>query len=324
MVVPTSPTWQEVLQRIIGTPSERRRLATALGINDTTLNRWAKGNAHPQRSQLISLVQMAPPHFRAELTEAIERSYPDFHSWLHEEVADELPSEFYAQVLADRATTFESLRSWKLLDLVIKQALSQLDSNQLGMSLTLAQCMAPSQGGKICSLREHLGRGTPPWLADLEHFALFLGAESLAGYVVQKQRPASIEDLREESLLPAYQTEFEISAAAYPIILEGRIAGCLLASSTQVAYFTQQRLALLGTFCDITSSILDKQDFYPPEMIELKPMAGLEKQRQYLSSFRQRVINMMLAASESGHPIPHSEAEQIAWRELEEILLAHA
>ncbi len=29
MAVPTSPTWQEVLQRIIGTPSERRRLATA-------------------------------------------------------------------------------------------------------------------------------------------------------------------------------------------------------------------------------------------------------------------------------------------------------
>lgn len=324
MAVPTSPTWQEVLQRIIGIPSERRRLATALGINETTLNRWTRANSHPQRSQLISLVQMAPPHFRAELTVALEHSYPDIHSWLYEEVADVIPSEFYAQVLADRATTFESLRSWKLLDMVIKQALSQLDSNQLGMSLTLAQCMPPSPGGKICSLREYMGRGTPPWLADLEHLALFLGVESLAGYVVQKQRPASIEDLRGESLLPAYQTEFEISAAAYPIILEGWIAGCLLASSTQVAYFTQQRLALLGVFCDIISSILDKQDFYPPELIELKSMASLDKQRQYLSTFRQRVINTMLAASERGHPISHAEAEEIVWRELEEILLAHA
>jgi len=267
---------------------------------------------------------MAPPHFRAELTEALERSYPDIHSWLQEEIAAIVLSEFYAQVLADRATTIESLRSWKLLDMVIKQALSHLDSNQLGMSLTLAQCMPPSQGGKICSLREHMGRGTPPWLADLEHLALFLGVESLAGYVVQKQRPTSIEDLREESLLPAYQTEFEISAAAYPIILEGRIAGCLLASSTQIAYFTQQRVELLGAYSEIISTILDKQDFYPPEMIELKPMASLEKQRQYLSTFRQRVINTMLAASERGHPISHAEAEEIAWRELEEILLAHA
>jgi len=135
MAVPTSPTWQEVLQRIIGTPSERRRLATALGINESTLNRWTRANSHPQRSQLISLVQMAPPHFRAELTEALERSYPDIHSWLQEEIAAIVLSEFYAQVLADRATTIESLRSWKLLDMVIKQALSHLDSNQLGMSL---------------------------------------------------------------------------------------------------------------------------------------------------------------------------------------------
>ena len=37
---------------------------------------------------------------------------------------------------------------------------------------------------KIRSLRESLGQGTPPWQADLEQQATFLGAESLAGYVV--------------------------------------------------------------------------------------------------------------------------------------------
>ena len=207
MAVPTSPTWQEVLQRIIGTPSERKRLTTALGISEITLNRWAKANSRPQRSHLVSLVQTVPSNFRTELIEALERSYPDVHSWLHDETVEVIRSEFYTQVLADRATTFESLRAWKLLDLVIKQALSQLDTYQLGMSLTLVQCMPPSQGGKIASLRERLGRGTPPWQADLEHLALFLGAGSLAGYVVQKQRPASIKDLREETLLPAYLSD---------------------------------------------------------------------------------------------------------------------
>ncbi len=321
MAVPTSPTWQEVLQRIIVTPSERKRLATALGINEMTLNRWAKANSRPQRAHLVSLVQMVPSNFRTELIEALERSYPDVHSWLQNETVEVIPSEFYTQVLADRATTFESLRTWKLLDLVIKQALSQLDAYQLGMSLTLVQCMPPSQGGKIASLRERLGRGTPPWQADLEHLALFLGAGSLAGYVVQKQRLASIKDLREEMLLPAYQTEYEISAAATPILLEGKIAGCLLASSTQVDYFTQQRLELLSAFGDIVSLILDKKDFYPPDLIELKFMADLEKQRQLLSTFRQRVIHVMSTASEQGHSIPHAEAEEIVWRQLEETLL---
>ncbi len=322
MTIPTSTSWQEVLQRIILTPSERKRLATGLGINEMTLHRWTKANSQPQRSHLIGLVQLAPPHYRAELTEALERSYPDIHYRLYEEVAERISSDFYAQVLVDRATTFESLRTWKLLDEVIRQALSQLDANQFGMSLTLVQCMSPSQGGKICSLRERMGRGTPPWIEDLEHLALFLGVESLAGYVVQKQRPASIKDLKEEALLPAYQTEFEVSAAAHPILLEGRIAGCLLASSTQIGYFTQQRLTLLGAFSDIIAMILDKKDFYLPDIIELKPMASLEKQRQYLSTFRPRVINTMLAYSEQGHPIHHSEAEEIVWRELEEILLS--
>ena len=321
MTVLTSPSWQEVLQRIISTPLERKRLATALGINEMTLNRWTKTVSHPQRSHLVGLVQLIPPHFRTELIEALERSYPDAQNWLYEDPNGTIPSEFYAQVLADRAITFEVLRTWRLLDTLLKQALSQLDSNQFGMSLTLVQCMPPSQGGKIRSLRERMGRGTPPWLADLDHLALFLGVESLAGYVVQKQRPASIRDLREEELLPAYQAEFEISAAAHPIFLEGRIAGCLLASSTQVDYFTQQRIALLGAFSDIVSLILDKQDFYQPELIELKFMARSDIQRMYLSTFRQRVINTMLTASEHGHPILHTNAEEIVWRELEEILL---
>lgn len=321
--MPTSPSWQEVLQQIIGTPAERKRLATTLGINEMTLNRWTKDNANPQRSHLVGLVQMVPPQFRTEMLEAIQRSYPDIHTWLREGVPETIPSDFYSQLLADRATIFESLRTWKLLDMVILQALSQLDPNQLGMSLTLAQCMPPSRGGKICSLRERVGKGTPPWSADLEHRMLFLGIESLAGYVVQKQRPASVEDLREEKLLPAYQEiDFEISAAAHPILLEGYIAGCLLASSTQVAYFTQPRLALLGAFADIVSFILDKQDFYSPDLIDLKIMAGVEKQRQYFSTLRQRVAHAMMNASQQGHPITNTGAEESVWHDLEEILLS--
>src|SRR5258707_15614747 len=60
MAVPTSPTWQEVLQRIIVTPSERKRLAMALGINEMTLNRWAKANSRPQRAHLVSLDEFCP------------------------------------------------------------------------------------------------------------------------------------------------------------------------------------------------------------------------------------------------------------------------
>lgn len=320
--MPSSPSWQVILQRIIKTPAERQRLAAALGVTTMTLTRWANENSRPQRPHLIHLVQAVQPQHRAELLAALETSYPDILSWLHEETTEQISSDFFAQVLNARATIIESLRFWHITDMVLKQALTQLDPNHLGMSLTLGQCMPPSQGGKIRSLRERMGKGTLPWIADLEHLSIFLGAETLAGYVVQYQRPASIEDLRQDHLLPGYQFEFEVSAAANPIWLEGRIAGCLLASSTQVGYFSQQRLALLSTFSDIVSLAFNNDDFYPPQLVELRVMPPPKKQHTYLSTFRQRVTQSLIDAAQNKHHLSNAQAEQLVWSELEEILLS--
>jgi len=309
----SSPSWQDVLRRIIQTPAERQRLATALGVSTMTLIRWANGTSRPQRSHLIRLVQAVQPQYRAELLEALEPEFPDIRSGLYEETPEQIPPDFFAQVLNARATITESLRFWHITDMVLKQALTQLDPNRLGMSITLVQCMPPSQEEKIRSLRERLGKGALPWTADLEHLSIFLGIETLAGYVVQHQRPASIEDLSQDHLLPAYQSEFEVSAAANPIWLDGRIAGCLLASSTQVSYFSQQRLALLSTFSDIISLAFDKDDFYRPECIELSVMPSPEKQRPYLAKFRQRVTQVLVDAAQNKHHLTNAQAEQRVW-----------
>lgn len=314
--------WRGVLQRIIAVPAERQRLATAMSTTSMTLSRWANDNATPAKSQLIRLVQSIQLQHRAELLEALKQDYDDAHTWLQEEIVEPIPGSFFSQVLNTRTTVIDSLRFWQMSELVLKQALAQLDSSGLGMSITLVQCMPPSQEGKIRSLRERVGKGTPPWSADLEHLAIFLGIESLAGYVVQSRRPASIEDLSKDHLLPAYQTEYEVSAAAHPIWLEGRIAGCLLASSTQPAYFTQQRLSLLGTFSDIISLAFNKDDFYVPDLVELHIMPKAHKQRPYLSSFRQKVTETIVQATRNHRRIDNFEAERIVWQELEAFLLS--
>ena len=242
-------------------------------------------------------------------------------SWQNEEPPKQIPSEFFAQVLSARATVMESLRFWQITDMVLKQVLVQVDPNQSGMSITLAQCSPPSQDGKIHSLRERVGKGTLPWTADLEHLSTFLGIETLAGYVVQHQRFASIEDLSQDNLLPAYQSEFEVSAAASPIWLDGRIAGCLVASSTQLNYFCQHRLALLSTFSDVISLAFDKNDFYRPECIELSVMPSPEKQRPYVAKFRQRVTQILIEAAHNKHHLTNTQAEKIVWCEIEATLL---
>ena len=239
-------SWQSSLQHMLKVPGERQRMATALGLSPMTLTRWATGESNPQRSHLIRLVQVVQLQYREELLEGLEAAYPDFQSWLKDDSSEHIPSEFFAQLLDIRTTTTETLRFWRISDLILKQVLAQLDPNQLGMSITLVQCMPPSptHGNKVRSLRERVGKGTYPWAADLEHLALLLGMESLGGYAVEARHIVNIDDLGKEKLLPAYQTEYEISAAAHPIMLGGQVAGCLSASSTQLRRRTRCTWAL--------------------------------------------------------------------------------
>ncbi|MGH2495903.1 MAG: GAF domain-containing protein [Ktedonobacteraceae bacterium] len=235
----------------------------------------------------------------------------------------QISTEFYLQILNDRASLIEIIRKRELLVKIIKQALIQLDPQHIGMAITLALCMPPGKNGKVRSLRERMGQGTYPWDADLENLSIFLANDSLAGYVAQNQRPSAIDDLTKETLLPAYQTEDEVSAAAAPIMLEGLIAGCLLASSVETAHFTQQRLSLLASFSDLVSLALDPNEFYPREIIQLGVLRHkrAEDQRNILRAFPRLVQNRLLESYQTPHSLSYLEAEEIVWSELEDQVL---
>lgn len=321
--MPTS-SWQDILKQMIRTPGERQRLAGALGLSVMTLSRWTNAESIPQRPHIIRLVQVVQPLYRQDLITALEQGpYPDIQTWLKEGPTEQIPAAFYAEVLNLRATMTDALRFWRISEVVLHQVLEQLDPNRLGMSITLVQCMPPStkHDGKIRTLREVTGKGTLPWAADLEHLSLFLGVESLAGYVVESRHEASIEDLSKDSLVPAYRTEHEVSSAACPIILGDRIAGCLSASSKEPGYFTQQRLALLGAFSNLISLAFDKTDFYPTSQIELRVMPSPEKQRPILNSFRFRVARKLTEALQQGVIKPNAQVEHEVWEEIENDLI---
>ncbi|GCE25207.1 hypothetical protein KDA_06910 [Dictyobacter alpinus] len=322
MVTPP-PSWSLVLQGIIKSSGEKQRLSSALGVTSMTLSRWASGESKPQKQHLIHLLQVVNSSQRPDLLQALEKQYPDIQTWLTEDSSEHIPSEFFAQVLNIRTTTTESLRFWRISELVLKQTLIQLDPNRLGMAVKLVQCMPPDAEGKIRSLRERAGKGTLPWTADLEHDVLFLGLESLSGYAVEVRHIVSDDDLRQSKTFPAIQDAFEVSAAAHPIRFEGRIAGCLLASSTQAGYFSQQRLNLLTMFSDLISLAFDKEDFYPSQMIELRVMPKPQVQRPLLANFRQRVTIKFQQAMQQQKQSSNADIEQETWQELEAELLAH-
>jgi hypothetical protein len=322
MVIQGTLSWQAVLQKIIVSPKERQRLANELGINTITLTRWAKEDSHPQRSYLARLVKVVHPHQRSELLNALLVAYPDMQDKLMEETTEYVPSPFFRQILKDRASIIEAMRPWQISSAVLDEALRLLDPNQLGMAVTPALCMPPVDN-KIRSLREHGGRGTDPWDTDLEHEAIFLGMNCLAGHVVQSGRASSVRDVKRERYIPvfAHPEGMEISSAAAPIWLEGKIAGCLLASSTQLEHFTQTRLDLLLNLANIFALALNPDDFYPHQMVQLRYIPRPPIQEQYLRTFRHLVTSRMIQAGRRGETLNNAEAEKAAWQELEEKLI---
>lgn len=315
----TPQPWQAVLQKIIRIPGEKQRLIAALKINPMTLNRWLKAEYQPNRNHLIALLEHVPPQFRQELQDAIVIEHPEFEEWVPQETLEFISSPFYLDILETRAVIMEAIRNHEIIEKTLKEVLVQLDPMRLGMAVTLAQCMPPQADGKIHSLRERIGRGSPPWTTDLDNLSIFLAMESLAGYVVQNQHSASIEDISKEKIIPAYQTEHEVSAAAAPIMFEGKIAGCLLVSSTEINHFTQHRMSMLNSFSNLISLGLSPHEFYPHELIQLgiQRYKSAEEQRGILLTFRQRVREKVLENNRNHSMMTYQQGEECVWAEFE-------
>jgi transcriptional regulator with XRE-family HTH domain len=321
-------TWRSLLKSIISDPHERQRLAEELGIKPITLNRWVNGESDPRPQNLRHLLT-ALPQQREQMLELIreERGFEEFTNAGFDDSAIDIPSAFYNRVFAARASIVESLRFWSICNLILQQAIGQLDPDRLGIAINIVRCMTPSpEDYKVHSLRESVGFGTHPWSGDLEQKAMFLGAESLCGYVASSCRPATNQNIDEmQSLIPAHKTEHEKSASVHPILFAGRLAGCLLVSSTQYNYFLpQSRLALIENYANLLALAFEPEEFYEPQDIELFVMPNQEDQKKYFSNFRQRVAKTMVDGARNKQPVNNIQAEQIVWQQLEEELLQHA
>src|SRR5438128_1821361 len=209
--MPEAQSWRELLGTIIKNPQEKQRIARALGVNPLTLTRWVQNASTPRSHTLSKLLEILPEH-RAQLMALLPEALEESSTAAVDEVAGGIPATFYERVLRTAANLPPSLHFWSLSDLIMHQALEQLDPYRQGMAVIVAQCMPPSTGRLIRSLREVIGRGTPPWSLELEHKATLLGTESLAGHAISTGRLQYQQDLTKEGLLPFRKTPWEQSA----------------------------------------------------------------------------------------------------------------
>jgi len=317
------PTWREFLGKIIKDPIEKQRIANELHVSTLTLTRWVNNETKPRPYNLGMLIK-ALPNYRAELVEMIAEEFDEFTdtSTSTKEKPEEIPASFYVRVFHANAELPPSLHSWSIADLILRQALEQLDPDRKGMAVIVAKCMPPSSDRTVRSLREIIGRGTPPWKRELEQNAILLGAESMAGYVVTTGRSITSQNLREErGIYPAHKAEWEVSATVHPIMRGGHIAGCLVVSSTQPYYFPRARTTLVQNYADLLVLAFEPRDYHDLECIKFGVLPRYDIQQSYLRNFQDRVAQLMIDSLRKQQPISSTEAEQIVWQEVEYELL---
>jgi len=335
-VTPSSEpeTWRQLLATRISDLDERKRIAQLTGVDEVTLKRYAEGKTKRIRPHLLRpLVAAWPSEKRPLLIRLILEEFPDFVPSEQSEASSlnglnatatmtAIPLEVYERALHAHATTPLSLRFWVISNLVLGAALEQLDpgSHPMGVEIVLVQCMPCNHGETAGCLRETLLLGTPPWRTD-QITPLFLGAESLSGYVVTTARPAICQNLRTNpGFLPVRLEAYEESAAAYPLLQGERVGGCLLVSAAQRDFFTPSKLQLLNSYADLAALALQDDQFYEKQAIQLRTMPATDVQQAHFASFRRRVNEMISAPDRQVADIV--EAEQLIWSQLAEELMS--
>lgn len=320
--MPEPQTWRGLLGQCLTSGQEKERIASLVGVNPLTLTRWVNGEAKPRPSNIHRLLD-ALPKYRSQFLELLPDDLkPVVDEPIIRDEAHKIPSPFYISVLNVYTTTSLSLRFSTICNVVLLQALQQLDPNRVDIEITVVRCMPSTFQDEIRSLRETVGLGTRLFERELDQRTMFLGAESMAGYVVTSGRPLAIQTRHEWAhLFPAHWIAGEESAAAHPIIRAGRIAGCLLVSCSQPHYFLQSRLDLIESYAHLLTLAFAPEEFYEFEQIALKVMPPYEQQKRVLSTFRQRISDMMRQAASKQQSLNFREAERLVWQQIEEELL---
>src|SRR5581483_3222185 len=146
--------------------------------------------------------------------------------------------------------------------------------------------------------------------------------ESLAGHAVSSRQPRIVVDIDQEQRFAANLPEHAGSAAAIPILYTNRIAGCLLAVSSQRNYFRSlTRVNLIKDYASLLMLAFSPEEVYAAARIALQSMPSFQVQQPYLSTRRQRIQATWRSAFSAQRPISYLEAQRFVWWQIAEELL---
>ncbi|GCE46646.1 GAF domain-containing protein [Thermosporothrix hazakensis] len=323
MSEPTNFTsWNALLDFLIKDPHEKQRIAQEIRVKPITLHRWVANESRPREDNMRTLLKAIPRAYAQEFVRLIEQDFPQLVEQGQakvQRIPSVPPAEFYAKALNHHANTPRSIYPQQYIDLVLQQALSLLDPEHEGISLSIISCVPPREGQKVRSLREISSLCSKQQRNPSGPKTLFLGSESLAGTAVLHYRPA-VRSRRDEpaSPTPAHWTDQEESAVAYPLLRHSKVAGSLVASSPYPEYFQDSHIRLIENYANLVALAFQDHEFYALEDIHLHLMPQQSQQEPYFRYVNQRVSQKMAQAASERRLLSLHEAQQEVWQELEE------
>ncbi len=313
-------TWRELLADLMKSPRERKRIARLAKIDVEALIGWSQGAGSPTKQQLHALLQAAP-HRRVLLRTLLMEEFDDFEDELLDPAPNTSFIAFSTRMMELYANTPDQSRTWSICTAVLSEAVKRLDSEHLGVSASVVQCV-PGREGSVYSLRESVGLGTTPWFEQIEVRTRFLGAESLAGAAVSSGLVQMVMDSNQAQRLATNLPEYTVSAAAFPITHSDRIAGCFLLASTQPGYFASAaRQELIENYKAMLALAFPPDSFYEREQIMLQAMPTFQVQQPYVSTFQDRIVATLKTAFSVNRTISYLEAQQYVYEQIAEELL---
>jgi hypothetical protein len=317
MPVHDSQTWRELLGKIIEDPQERQHVAKTLGISSVTLTRWVSGVSKPRIQNLCLLLTMLP-EYRQQFLAFFADEFGSLvsHTIDMDTLPQTIPTPFYAQIVRIYCTLPRILRCNTICELVLQQALKQLDPNYAGIYIAVAQCIPPTSEGRVRSLRILMSQATR---CRQEPEQFLLGAGTLTANAVIAGRPFTLQkEQHENSITEAVRAQHWANCFfVHPIKRANHIGGCLLISSADPDYFlVASRRRLIQHYAELITLAFEPNIFFAPEQINLAYVPSYEAQYPYLFSLRRRVACLM-----SQFSLNIWQAERMAFQQIETELL---
>lgn len=245
---------------------EKRKLMEDLKISQSSLSRWISRERTPRPHRLYDLINFYPA-----LRASIEQEFPDAFTYDKENIALHLPVQQYEEILQTFAIVAESVSHREIAQKVFVHMSESLDPISSGLFLLPSFCVPVA--GIISHLRTADGYGTGIWKRTQEHEYFDLGKDSLAGVSVTRCRTILYPQMAFIDHRPfSPHAEKVESAAAFPLLRRGNIAGALVVASVHGDFFNERRCDQCIKYTNLYAlSLLDEQ-FYSPQRIALRVM----------------------------------------------------